>query len=652
MNKHDSMLRQSLGLLAALATANVSYGQIQGPGTGSTPYLLPTHPGFETTSLLTVDNTGATADDLVAKTGGGTYGMTGIPDGLGAFDNGDGTFTVLMNQELGNTLGVVRDHGSKGAFVTKWVINRETLAVVSGEDLMKQVFGWNSTTQSSNAAPGTVAFNRFCSADLPAVTAFYNPASGLGSQARIFMHGEEGSATGWLQGTVVTGPNAGKSYTLGKFCLTTNNSGLTGVGAWENSLANPFPQDKTVVIGNNDGGTGIMTNALSVYVGTKQANGTEVEKAGLMNGTLKHVLVTGNPVEITNTTTRVTGITSGTRFSLSATASTTFSRPEDGAWDPLNPSCFYFVTTDRLDNVSDGLGAQVGRTRLWRLTFDDITNPDAGGRIDLLIDGRVVDGELVNMFDNLTVNGTTGHLLLQEDVGGAAHNGKIWDYDPATDVLKKVAKHDPSRFGDLTTAPTAPYNNDEESSGIIDITPIMAGSTRHKGITNEAWYLTSDQAHYTSATPGSTITPAQVEGGQLVLIHDISSSAANVAITRGEIGRGRSTNQNNPAGQGKGKRNDDHPSGNFFQDVTITNNAAGPISGPFYLVLDGLSANATLFDSTGVTSVYPPLGSPYVTIPGTTLAPGASATVSLKFGNATTGDITYTARVLNSIPTP
>ena len=31
------------------------------------------------------------------------------------------------------------------------------------------------------------------------------------------------------------------------------------------------------------------------------------------------------------------------------------------------------------------------------LTFDSIKNPDLGGRIDLLIDGRTVDGEKVNM---------------------------------------------------------------------------------------------------------------------------------------------------------------------------------------------------------------------------------------------------------------
>ena len=43
----------------------------------------------------------------VPQSGGGSYRMAGIPDGLGAFDNGDGTLTVLMNQELPNTAGIV-----------------------------------------------------------------------------------------------------------------------------------------------------------------------------------------------------------------------------------------------------------------------------------------------------------------------------------------------------------------------------------------------------------------------------------------------------------------------------------------------------------------------------------------------------------------
>lgn len=613
----------SLGVLFA----GHAFAQSTGPSTASTPYVVPSLPGYETISVLTTDNTGATPDDVVPKVGGGTYGLDGIPDGLGAFDNGDGTFTLVMNHELGNTAGVIRAHGASGAYLSKFVIDKNTLQVISGEDLMKQVYGWNVALQQSNATPITIALNRFCSGDLPAVSAYYNSATDLGTTARIYMHGEEGGATGWQLATVVTGPDTGKSYILGKFNLVSNGSGLPGVGAWENALACPYPQDKTIVIGNNDGGTGLMTNALSVYVGTKQATGSEVDKAGLTNGTMKFVNVTGNPVEIVDNTSRATNIVNGTRFTLSGTASTTFSRPEDGAWNPLNPKEYYFVTTDRLDQASDGLGAQIGQTRLWRLTFDDLANPDLGGKIDLLINGRTVGGEKVNMFDNIAVNEKTGVIMILEDVGGAAHNGKLWDYDPATDTLFRVAKHDPARFGDVLVAATAPYNNDEEMSGIIDITSIMAGSSKHKGNPNEAWYISSDQAHYTSG-----ITTSQVEGGQLFIVHELAPTN-NVAVTRGGYVRDRRT-------------------GTYAQQVTLTNTTSGALAGPFYVVVDGLSANATLGSPSGTTAVYGPLGSPYVLVSSGTLAPGATASVTLQFTNPSNGAITYSARVLNSIPTP
>ena len=56
--------------------------------TAAPAYLTPTAPGVEVTPLLT------TGDSV------GGYRMVGVPDGLGAYDNGDGTFTVLMNHEL------------------------------------------------------------------------------------------------------------------------------------------------------------------------------------------------------------------------------------------------------------------------------------------------------------------------------------------------------------------------------------------------------------------------------------------------------------------------------------------------------------------------------------------------------------------------
>ena len=231
-----------------------------------------------------------------------------------------------------------------------------------------------------------------------------------------------------------------------------------------------------------------MAGALAVYVGTKQDSGTEADKAGLTNGVLKFVSVSGNSAEIADGTTRSTNIASGTAFTLSSVASTAFSRPEDGAWNPLNPNEYYFVTTDRLDQASDGVGSQVGRSRLWRLTFADITNPDAGGTIDLLIDGDTVDGAKVNMLDNLTID-RNGRILLQEDTGGAAHNAKIWQYDIATDTATMLAEHDPARFGDIGVPATAPFTTDEESSGIIDAQDVLG----------PGWFLLTVMAHYPRA---------------------------------------------------------------------------------------------------------------------------------------------------------
>ena len=140
----------------------------------------------------------------------GGYRMAGIPDGLGAYDNGNGTFTVLMNHEFPSTSGVAHGPLSKGAFVSNWVIDKSTLQVVSGGDLIRNVYGWNASTQSSYAsATSDWSFNRFCSADLPQLSAFYNPSSGLGTQSRLFLNGEEGGATGYAIATVA---NMGNAY--------------------------------------------------------------------------------------------------------------------------------------------------------------------------------------------------------------------------------------------------------------------------------------------------------------------------------------------------------------------------------------------------------------------------------------------------------
>src|SRR5512134_3232748 len=98
-----------LVLIVMVSTVGaVLANSITGPSSSQSPYIVRSQPGVVTKAILTV------GDSVNLKPDGVTpYRMVGIPDGLGAFDNGDGTFTLLMNHELGGTVGVARAHGVK-----------------------------------------------------------------------------------------------------------------------------------------------------------------------------------------------------------------------------------------------------------------------------------------------------------------------------------------------------------------------------------------------------------------------------------------------------------------------------------------------------------------------------------------------------------
>ena len=440
---------------------------------GPVPYLVPTAAGITTKALFTTGDTVNTKPDL------SPYRMVGIPDGLGAFDNGDGTFTLLMNHEL-QSAGITRAHGATGAFVSKWRIRKTSdLTVLSGSDLIQNVAVFNPVTATYLPPATGNVFSRFCSADLAPISAFYDSGSGLGYNGRLFLNGEE-----------VTG---GKAWA---HALTGTSWELPRLGkqAWENLLANPATGTKTVVVGNDDTTPG----QVYVYIGTKTNTGTPVQMAGLTNGSLYGVAVTGVASEDSTL-----GITSGTAFTLAPlgnvetltsaqieTASdaggvTKFLRPEDGAWDPLHPADYYFVTTN----------AFTAPSRLWRLRFNDLNNLTAGGTIDMLLDGT--EGQ--KMFDNIAVD-KKGHVYLLEDVGNNAWIGKVYRYTIATDQLTMIAQHNPDLFN-----PGALHflTQDEESSGIIDASDVIG----------PGWFLLDVQAHY--ATDAEL-----VEGGQLLALFD------------------------------------------------------------------------------------------------------------------------------------
>jgi autotransporter-associated beta strand protein len=513
-------------LIAAAATVTLSaQNVITGPSSSQTPYLSPTAPGWSATSLLTV------GDSI------GGYQMVGIPDGLGAFSNGNGTMTVVANHELGNTVGTVRGHGAIGAFVSKWVFDTTTWQLISGGDLVTSpanMLMWNGTTWAqgsfvagtfSSSTPYAVA--RLCSADLPKISAFYDASNGgTGYNGRIFMNGEETGAEGKAFAWIVDGAEAGKAYELPHL----------GKYSWENAVArsnygtNPGAANllQTVVIGTDDSTPG----EVYVYIGTKNNTGNAIQKAGLANGTKYGIKVTSatgytGAVTLENATgingaftlaqifTNATiAAKTGVEFQAESTrlGVTQFARPEDSHW--LDHDSLIFATTGATVN-SVSVSAKI-----YQLDFNsDAANGilTTGGNIKVLVNSSNLtgkDGAKAASFDNLTV-GEDNLLYIQEDPGNNAYVAKHWVVNPLAGTQAQIEasaiqifESDRSRF---TTGAAQFQTIDEEHSGIIDITSIVAD-----GINGSKWFLVATQNH-AAATGASAAT--LVEGGQFIALN-------------------------------------------------------------------------------------------------------------------------------------
>jgi hypothetical protein len=475
----------ALGATAAFMASAVALAQtsiVTGPSSSADPYVRPV--GSKVTDIHSILTVGDTVGD---------YFAVGIMDGMGAYMAGNGTMDLFIDHELTATAGGVRRaHQPKGfaggAFISKWNITTTPganfLRVNSGADAMLSV------ATSSNGTGGSLYnFARFCSGDVPEVRALFNAQTGKGSQNRFFVCGEESGTPGRM---IATDLNTGVVYQMPAFDPSS--------GSWENGLARPVESDQTVMIGLSDGGA----NRVFIYVGTKQDSGNPAEKAGLMNGVSYGIQVQVNGTNVTNESRDFGFNSSGTplysaTFTLApggTAAGTSFLRPEDGAWDPANPNDFYFVTTDRMSTTSSG-APQTHASCLYRLRFNDVNNVLAGGTIEAVL----VPSDVLEMGDNLCVyNDLQGgtRVIIQEDPGNHPHSAKHLLYTAATDTVEVIMKSDSARFGDIGVNATAPFNRDEEVSGVFD-----ARDTLGLG-----WFVGNTQAHYGLGNP-------LVEGGQL-----------------------------------------------------------------------------------------------------------------------------------------
>jgi Bacterial protein of unknown function (DUF839) len=478
--------------LCAAPTASAASFSGHGPSTGTDPYVIPADPAVSTVSLLT------TGDSV------GGYRMGGIPDGLGAFDATGRTFRLFMNHELGNNVGVTRGHGEIGAYVSDWTIDRATLAVRSGEDLIRPktaelattgVQYWDYGTSSYSTLPSatfaqTAAFHRFCSSTLTDPGQLLSD-SGAGYPGQLYFANEEGGS-----GRTFAVTEDGTAQQLPRL----------GLYDFENTKPAYNTGLDTVVAGLEDDTANIW-----LYHGTKQANGAPAERAGLTNGSLGVVALDSGvktdaafraqnggdprgvayPWHLANVDWNASK--SAQKAEATAAGGVLLTRIEDGTWDPRHPDTLYFNTT------AGGKGGP-GRTGggVWKLVLDDVDHPEQGGTLTLLLDGS--EPPYLNMQDNMTID-KHGNLLLQEDPGNNAHVSRIVAYSTVTGELKTLATFNPAYF-----QPGAAkfITQDEESSGIIPADRELGGNS----------FLFDAQIH--APYPDAGLKPALVEQGQLL----------------------------------------------------------------------------------------------------------------------------------------
>ena len=457
-----------------------------------------------------------TAGDAVPMTGspGQQYRMTGIPDGLGAHDNGDGTITVYMNHEFNYatlTNPVVGGPALQGAYVTQAILDKATLGVISAKKAYSQVF----VGADPNPVPAADAiFGRFCSGFLAGPE--------VGFDTYIYMPGEEAAETFTAGRDTFSG--------IGGVAAAIVDDALyvlpdLGYFAWENQVVLPNTGNLTVVMGLEDGTN--LDSQLYMYVGVKQpGNANPVVRNGLVGGQL-YAFKSATAGETDEASFhKADGSISGTWVEVDASLNETdletaadaagafgFVRVEDGASDHNTPGRFYFATTGSTFKAAGTYPNKLGR--IYQLDVNP-ADPLAGATLRIMLEGDAGD-PVVNP-DNLDIN-PLGQMVIQEDPNGE-HNGtflggrdtSLWMFDVNTGAVNRFAQIDQAAVPNTAGFRGAPGT--WETSGVTDLSHIYGPGN----------WLFDVQAHTLNGAEASSLvgSPSDLglqEGGQLLYLN-------------------------------------------------------------------------------------------------------------------------------------
>ena len=444
---HSAIL---IALVASVALA-LPAGAVTGYKTSKPSQVTMLASGWSAEPLLTVGDTFS------------NYQMAATPDGLGAYDNGDGTYTLLMNHEL-----TTQDNENlTDARVSKLVIDKATQTVLSAD----YVVG------------GDEGYWRFCSATL------VGPAEGFATP--IFLTNEE--STG--------GKFGGVSLAIDAKTGAVTNMPWLGHLSHENTLVAPGFPGKTVVFTTDDNAPGgvymFVANSPSDLLAGKgtlyalSVDGTPSE-AELLKGksyTGKWVALTGDDNKDDKTL----------RAAMEKKGATIFARPEDATYDRTDPAAIFFATTGR-SGYKNAAGKEVNaKGKIHRVKMDP-NDPTKVTEFRVVLDGDAGD-DILNP-DNLEAD--RSGLMIQEDLNSEFRTrpGRLLRYEFATGTVTPILQLNQRDFNGQSLPDDKP--GDWESSGVIDVSSILGPNT----------WLFDVQAH-TLKTPQFGGTD---EGGQLLVL--------------------------------------------------------------------------------------------------------------------------------------
>jgi hypothetical protein len=467
--------------------------------------------------------------------------LRGTPDGMGVLKNADGTITILSNHEMSLSDKTVQlsktATGTWGSSVSKLTYNPATGAISAVDNFIKTIKYYDYTnnvwtTDYTKTLPTGFAavdsyggdtfsngLNRFCSSNLvqAGVLSYKEGKKTYGYSGAAYFVAEEGGDTS----RAFAFDMDGNGIQLPKF----------GVAGYENALTNPASGKSTVVMLNEDNAA--TNSQLYMYLGTKQATGANfAEKAGLTNGQLYTAYVKNVRTDNKFRSTYKIGEKAEVSFNPLNTdlaysdfqaqaqaGGTTFSRIEDGEWDPKNPNVYYFITTESnkdplatAPNPAESSTARDGGA-LWRLTYKDVKNPLKGATLEMLLNGT--EAPYLSKPDNLAID-EAGYILLQEDPGNNAHVSRVVAYRISDGKLGVVAEFDKKYFAaDATNLITI----DEESSGMVNANAALkkAGDTASYFFFNAQVHATTSKSRL-ETVPVDALDTAAIEGGQYYLL--------------------------------------------------------------------------------------------------------------------------------------